>query len=185
MLRGVVEVGPIVEALVREHHPDVAPSAACFFRSVYGATVLQRQFKTRVLLQAGSAQWPRVTPAQDDGVCMTHFGYVWSPGEPPSVDALRAGTLPEMHVWLAEPQTQTLIDFSAGDFPAQAKALCGYDWPGRKPPRVFCGKRPPCGVVYEPHIQAIKFALALVPFAIPGGDRILNELVNGVGGCAA
>src|SRR5262249_18402555 len=31
----------------------------------------------RTIIQAGSAQWPRIRPEMDDGVSPTHFAYEW------------------------------------------------------------------------------------------------------------
>lgn len=68
----------------------------------------------RTLIQAGSAQWPRVQPHLDDGVSPTHFAYEWDP-QSAFARLVRSGTipvarradghlalcLPEIHVWLA------------------------------------------------------------------------------------
>lgn len=141
---------------------SMPPSARCFFYGVKTVLVL-RQAGVRVILQAGSCQWPRIRPDQDDGVCATHFGYVWSPREEPSRRAMRLGVMMEMHVWAADPEANEIIDFTSGFFPEQAKSIGGFDWPGDPPPPFFWGgpNIMPPGAHYEANIDAIKYAFLL------------------------
>lgn len=116
------------------------------------------------ILQAGTAYWPRLTPEQDDGTSdATQFGYQYTPG-PFNYVELARGKLPEMHVWAGVVASQTIIDLTAGYFPDQAKLLGGYDWPGVRPPNYYWGpaKDLPRGCVYEPHLEALKIACALI-----------------------
>jgi hypothetical protein len=152
-------------------------SARCFYYGIWTVEAI-RKAGLRVLLQAGSCRWPRIRHEQDDGVCATHFGYVWSPNEAPSQRALRLGVMPEMHVWAADPEANEIIDFSAGFFPEQAKALVGMDWPGDPPPPyLWSGPTTmPRGAQYEPSLDAIKFAL-LAAMKLYGGKYVKENLL--------
>lgn len=126
----------------------------------------------RTILQAGSAQWPRVPPAMDDGTSPTHFAYQWEPNrERPGGDAV-VGTrhdplvlsLPEVHVWLGCPDTGEIIDFSTGLWPLSCELALGLPWPGPLPPDYFWnfGSRRPAGVNYLPDRDAIDLVVALL-----------------------
>lgn len=123
----------------------------------------------RAILQAGTCMWPRVQPDQDDGVSSTHFSYVWSPDEPASIMAIMAGNLPEMHVWVARPDANEIIDITTGTLPIHARE-CGMDWPGDPPPDYLWDSQLPDGVVYSPEINAIGYALAVLK-GITDADR--------------
>ncbi len=131
----------------------------------------------RTLIQAGSAQWPRVPPELDDGVSPTHFSYQWCPGSDvarlvragifPAVrrgDGQLAFSLPEMHVWLGCPGTGELIDFSSGLWPAACKAATGLDWLAPPPPEYVwaLGDRLPAGARYAPCRDAIDLVVLLL-----------------------
>ena len=47
----------------------------------------------RTIIQAGSAQWPRVPPEMDDGESPTNFSYEWDP-DSPVARLFRAGVYP-------------------------------------------------------------------------------------------
>lgn len=114
----------------------------------------------RPKIQAGSMSWPIVTPEQDDGVSPTHFSYEWSPGSPESLMQLATGGLPEMHVWVALPDQNEILDFSTKSFPEEAKRH-GLVWRTPPPPDyLWCraGEQPP-RVHYKPDLQAIAFIL--------------------------
>jgi hypothetical protein len=114
----------------------------------------------RTIIQAGSAQWPRVPPDLDDGVSPTHFAYEWDAdsdfaalhrrGVVPVVeraDGHTAPSLPDMHVWLGCPDTEEIIDFSAGLWPAVCEATLGLPWLVPHPPEYLWafGSRLPRG----------------------------------------
>jgi hypothetical protein len=65
-------------------------------------------------------------------------------------------SLPEVHVWLGDPLRQELVDATTGFFPAQAMALQGMDWPGKKPPEwLWCrGRDIPDEACYTPSAEA-------------------------------
>ena len=131
----------------------------------------------RTLIQAGSAQWPRVPPELDDGVSDTHFGYEWDTqshfsrlvrsGVIPVMrraDGHLAPSLPEIHVWLGCPDTGEIIDFTTGLWPAACRATLGQEWLAPLPPPYFWnfGTRRPDGVNYLPARDAIDCVIALL-----------------------
>jgi hypothetical protein len=131
----------------------------------------------RTIIQAGSASWPRVPPELDDGQGPTHFSYEWDKDSDAArllrlglalvvrrADGLVACSLPEVHVWLACPETQELIDFSAGLLPAACKAAIGLEWLAPAPPDYLwaaCTALPD-GVSYRPSREAIDCVLAIL-----------------------
>jgi hypothetical protein len=119
----------------------------------------------RPVIQAGTASWPRLKlPEEDDGVIATHFSYQWSPDEPPSFLAMLNDMLPEMHVWVALPDRNEVIDFTTGYLPEQCEFVSGMEWTAPNPPPfVWCkADRLPPHTVYQPHIDAIDCALAVI-----------------------
>jgi hypothetical protein len=157
------------DALLAGHCLELAWQGYRIIRDTPGAP--------RTIIQAGSAQWPRVPPERDDGASPTHFAYEWHPdsevarlvqsGLVPLVkraDGLVAASLPEMHVWLGCPDTGEVIDFSAGMWPAACAATLGLDWPGPRPPDYFWnfGARLPAGVNYLPEREAIALVVAVL-----------------------
>lgn len=131
----------------------------------------------RTLIQAGSAQWPRVPPELDDGVSPTHFAYEWDP-QSAFARLVRSGTipvarradghlalsLPEIHVWLGCPDTGEIIDFTTGQWPAACRAALGLEWLAPLPPAYFWnfGTRRPHGVNYLAERDAIDCVIALL-----------------------
>lgn len=154
-----------VEARLAEH-PDKL-RAACILWAGMLVEVL-REDNIRACIQAGSASWPRVRPEQDDGVCMTHFSYVYTPGNGngllSTAYAVLTGArpLPEMHAWVGIPARSEIIDPTTGMWPEQCKALTGMDWPGDKPPPYFWGTAEDLErygpVQYKPHLAACRLA---------------------------
>tara|TARA_R100001594_G_scaffold36976_2_gene66861 strand:+ start:1490 stop:2017 length:528 start_codon:yes stop_codon:yes gene_type:complete len=113
--------------------PPGTIEAACLFWAKATCIVLEGR-GLRAIVQAGSAGWPRIDEADDDGEVNTHFSYVWEPDSPSSIAAVKAYRMPEMHVWAAMPDTQTIIDVTSGFQPGQCLTTLGMDWPGTKPP---------------------------------------------------
>lgn len=167
-------------ALVREarsfvarHWPEIEPQGACLFTA--GALIIcaarNPHFKgRRLILQAGTCSWPRLTPEQDDGLPTTpsHFTYQWEGLTARTMNRLAQGLLPEMHCWVGDPQRQELIDPLSGQFPAQCRALIGRDWPGIQPPDFFWGGPAdlPDRVCYEPDGVATQIAAQLLTQAL-------------------
>lgn len=131
----------------------------------------------RTVIQAGSAQWPRVPAELDDGECPTHFAYEWDPGSDVArlvvagiapvvwrADGHAAPSLPEMHVWLGCPDTGEIIDFTTGLWPLACKATLGLDWLALPPPEYVWtfGNRLPEGVRYVASREAIDCVIAIL-----------------------
>lgn len=155
--------GQIVQearALFRAKFSDMDEKSGCLFLSLCVILVAQK-YGLRLVPQAGSASWERVTPEQDDGICNTHFSYVWEPHSPNTQMALLMGLLPEMHVWAADPVAQEIIDLTTGDIPEQCEKLTGMDWPGNRPPDYIWhrGGDFPDGCFYEVDRVATEIAV--------------------------
>ena len=91
------------------------------------------------VLQAGSSNWPLLPRHLDDGVSSTHFGYVFEA----DVAKVRfaQGWLPEVHVWVVVPETETLIDMTTAYQPAQCRKMIGKEFhPESVPPPYFWDK---------------------------------------------
>jgi hypothetical protein len=128
--------------------------------------------KPRVCVQAGSAFWPRVPVEQDDGITSLNFGYQFDARHPLTLLALAGvllgrgsgAALPEMHVWLGLPDSQELIDFTAGQWPVQCQALLGEPWLTPTPPDfLWCpASELPERVYYRPQREATLLAGRLI-----------------------
>jgi hypothetical protein len=131
----------------------------------------------RTIIQAGGAQWPRVPADLDDGVSPTHFAYEWDSdselaqlfhlGIVPVMrraDGYVAPSLPEMHVWLACPDTGEVIDFTTRLWPAACEATLGMPWLAPHPPEYLWtfGTRLPEGVNYRASREAIDCVVRLL-----------------------
>ena len=130
----------------------------CLYYAHHTVATLRRHGYDAVI-QAGSLQWPRLKPEDDDGVVNTHFSYMWSPLTPASVVSMANGNLPEMHVWAGLVREQILIDFSTRHLTAAAAAL-GMPWTAAEPPtHLWCSAAAlPAGVVYRPDRDATVLA---------------------------
>lgn len=110
-------------------------------------------------IQAGNLQWPVVLPENDDGISNTHYAYMWDPTSPQSRWAVARGHLPEIHIWLGNPKTQEIIDFSTRHLKQAAQAH-GVTWnTPDPPPYIWCqGENLPPGVRYTPIREATIYA---------------------------
>lgn len=165
-----------VERSVRTAGRDPADPAAMLGMCLEWAWEGYRTIKAwpdapRTIIQAGSAQWPRIPEPMDDGVSPTHFAYEFQEdshlvrltlaGVVPVVqrhDGHVAASLPELHVWLGCPETQEIIDFTTGCWPATCKATTGLEWFAKPPPEyLWCrGDMRPDGANYRPSRKAIE-----------------------------
>lgn len=156
--------------------PKVDPSGACLYAAL-GVMAAAHVHGRRLVLQAGTAEWPRLRPDQDDGRAdtPTHFGYVWDPDAPltrawvagirPMTDDAQAVVLPEVHCWAGDPERQELVDPTSGRFPEQCRRLVGLDWPGDRPLRrtwLPVAEVHRLGAVYVPDERATRLLAALV-----------------------
>jgi len=154
------------------HWPTLEDSpGACLYLTWATVRALAEEGIGSVML-AGSATWPRLRPDQDDGVSMTHFGYVWDLNSDDTRLTLAVGeAFPELHVWAGIPETGEYVDLTAGSFPAQCLALIGMDWPGDLPPE-YLWARPdqfPEGVMYAPTRDGGDVALGYLRRALGHG----------------
>jgi hypothetical protein len=130
----------------------------------------------RAILQAGTAGWPYIADEDDDGVMPTHFTYMWDDACN-AMERLRAGmlngfvrdgkilaALPEIHIWVALPQTGEIIDMATGFWPEAAKEAMGVEWQCERPPAFLwaTAAQMPARARYEPSMSAIQFVLTLL-----------------------
>jgi hypothetical protein len=113
---------------------------------------------------AGTAKWQKEA---DTGSNDTHFAFEWAGGE----GDLRAALLPdgkkpmpEMHCWCWLPESQEVVDFSAGFVPELARVL-GFQWQQPLLPPRYIWARPKSlfpRSVYWPNRDATKVAIAML-----------------------
>lgn len=141
--------------IVDQAWPDAGP-ASCAYAALVLQDLAQRRHGLRLVFQAGDALWRRLSEAKDDGVSPTHFGYQWDPTSPLSQQALLEGRMPELHVWLGDPERQEVIDPTSGFFPEQSKRLIGLGWQNKRPPRYLWVhvSEIPDDAFYKPNAQA-------------------------------
>lgn len=161
-------------AAVRRDQPDL--TAQCLEFAWHGYQIIKAYAGApRTIIQAGSASWPRL--AVDDGVSPTHFSYEWNADAPvtrmflsgliplvPRNDGHMSASLPEMHVWLAVPESEEIIDFTTGLWPAACLSTIGHEWLAPRPPEYLWtfGSRLPAGVRYVPDHDAIDLVIAVL-----------------------
>ena len=156
-------------AITGIYGPDFKTSGqCCLYWMMAGIAAIRRHTGLLAIPQAGSVSWPIVTPELDDGVCATHFSMMWNT---PKEDAVGIGmaevsesavALPEMHCWIAIPETGEIVDFSTLYLPRIAEK-CGFKWRAQLPPRYLWTKarRLPERVFYEPNAAATRLAIQL------------------------
>ncbi len=144
------------------------PGQCLYYAHHTAATLWKHGFEA--VIQAGSLQWPRIRPEEDDGQVNSHFAYMWTPHDPASALAAALGNLPEIHVWVGILDRQELVDFSTRHLKTAATAR-GMTWTAADPPRYLWspGDQLPNWVVYEPNREATLYAC-----------KILQELFNSV-----
>src|SRR5579871_1368651 len=144
-----------------ESELDVA--ASCLPHAYFTLKHLRR-LGLDAIIQAGSASWPRILPEQDDGVCPTHFSYVFEAGHPETLRRLRAHSCPEMHAWVGVRGRGEVVDLTSRYFPVMCRKVIGMDWPGAPPPDFLWTsmRRLPAGVVYRADATANTVACRLL-----------------------
>jgi hypothetical protein len=160
--------------LARRTFPEMrGKTGACLVLS-WAVVEAARRHGVRLVLQAGSAYWPRVTDKTDDGDEPNVFEYRFEEHAPATVARVLAGELPEMHVWAADPETGELVDLTYGDQPAQCLELAGLTWKAPKPSPYFWGTpdRLPKLTSYEANVAAIQVTLAFLL-------RVIEDKKNG------
>ncbi len=134
----------------------------CLFYAHQAASVLWKH-RYRVVIQAGSLQWPRVRREEDDGQMNTHFSYMWTPGAYDSALSVAVGNLPEMHVWVGILDSQEIVDFTTRHLRAAGEAR-GMAWSAADPPPYLWSLAAalPDWVVYQPDRDASIYACTLL-----------------------
>jgi hypothetical protein len=134
----------------------------CLYYAHHTAAVLHKH-GYQATIQAGSLQWPRIRPEDDDGVMNTHFAYEWSPRDPASAISVAMGNLPEMHCWVGIVDRQEIVDFTTRHLKTAAVSL-GLAWSAAEPPtHLWCpAKGLPDWVVYRPNREASIYAAILL-----------------------
>lgn len=113
-------------------------AGACLYLA-WAVCTVAKAHGLRLLLQAGTACWVRVTDATDNGIEANVFGYEWHADSPQTIALLAANKMPEIHVWAADPVAAEIIDLTTGRWPAQCRKLLGVDWKAPKPPPFYWG----------------------------------------------
>ncbi len=150
--------------LVMARWPTLIHSNGACLYMTYGLMFVLTEMGKRPILQAGSCDWPRLTPEQDDGIAPNFYGFVWEPDSLDTFAWLLSNTLPEMHVWCGLPEDNEIIDLTCGTFPLHCRKTLGLDWPGHQPPDYLWCKcnEVPRGVTYIADERAMDVAYAFI-----------------------
>ena len=109
-------------------------NAACLYWAGMVCKEINKDIEgPRAIIQGGSMSWPCMGDV-DDGVSPTHFSYIFEAGDPQTHKQLKLGRLPEMHVWVAIPETQEIIDLTTKYLTYQAMDLANIKWTAAIPP---------------------------------------------------
>jgi len=119
------------------HKSDL--SDGCLILSWAVCVIASRMHGHKLVVRAGSAYWPRLNAATDDGVSPDRFGYEWEPGSANTSLRIAMRQFPELHVWAYDSENSAIIDLTTRSWPAQCKALIDHDWPGDVPPDFWWG----------------------------------------------
>lgn len=149
--------------LVKVHFPTapVDGGGACLYLA-WASCEAARQHGHKLLMLAGSAFWPRLTPETDDGGPQV-FGFQWEDGR--LVDPF---VMPEIHVWAGDPFAGEIVDLTVGSWPRRCRELIGHDWRAPKPPPFFWGRPSelPLWASYNSTKEAGQVALAMLRRAL-------------------
>lgn len=145
----ITEIEELIMSL--GNHPGL-----CFYYTKYIIDILKR-YGYNAVPQAGSMQWRRLK--EDDGVCATHFSYMWNPATPISTISMALGQLPEMHCWVGLIDEQEVVDFSTRHLKSAAAAI-GMEWTAEDPPQyLWCAVGDiPESAYYIPNREATIYA---------------------------
>ena len=153
----------LVRACYRQMNVPVREHAACLY---WGLATLAAAKKFGLLahgwrptLQGGTAGWKRIRPEEDDGVVFDMFSYVFEMS-PVTIQKIQNNELPEMHVWVACPVNQVVLDFTTGFAPRQCRETGGMEWTAPDPPphMIFTPSSLPDGAYYAPTMQGTQLA---------------------------
>lgn len=138
MSKGLDYIAECVRTLYKARYAHIEESAGCVMWAEATRRVLKEQLGIQAFVQAGTANWPLIPDELDDGVCCTHFGYVFE--APVAYYRFAQGLLPEMHAWVVLPEHEEIIDLTTGFQPMQCKRMIGKEFhPSvRPPPYLWC-----------------------------------------------
>jgi hypothetical protein len=147
--------------------PEKGPIGAyCLWWAYHTVKVLNRA-GIRAQIQAGTAYWPILTPAKDDGVSPNQFGYKFEYHE--AIFKVAQGKLPEMHVWAAVAEQSDshngfIIDVTTKYWPERCLKVIGREWLAPKPPDYLWvnSHQMPKFVNYYPELKAIELAYQII-----------------------
>jgi hypothetical protein len=144
---------------------DLGPIGGyCLWWAYHTVEVLKRA-GLKAQIQAGTAYWPIVTAAQDDGISPNQFGYKFEYNVGAALKII-GGVLPEMHVWaaIAEDGGGTIIDVTTKYWPERCLRMIGQVWRASKPPDYLwvTAKSMPPLVTYHADMDAIKLAYQIL-----------------------
>ena len=166
--RLVADARTLYERMAADLGRPVPATHACLYHAIALQMLLARRHGIETMLQAGTAQWPMCRPEEDDGIRNTHFAYQWDGIDDSKVmTCLINAQLPELHVWLAHRDPDTIIDPTTGTWPERA-ALDGQTWTGPVPPSFLWHTQEelaalvtdqyPLGITYQCDVTACQVA---------------------------
>lgn len=169
-------------ALVGKLWPEMQNISAgrCVHTSLCLMVLAIKAYGYQLLPQGGSMFWRFVPQAMDDGKIDTYFGYEWQGFTTEAIRYFASGNLPEMHVWLCDPQTKEVIDPTTFDLPKQAKESKGFDWHTDLPPDYLWTefRSLPKDALYRPSPGACYAALELLSPDSPLGLHVREYFIN-------
>lgn len=150
-------------SLMHARWPGVSSRPGCCVFASLALGVALRSNGINAIPQAGTCYWPRITQEQDDGVSPNVFGYCWEPDSINTILKIARDELPEIHAWVALPQTNEIIDITTRHLKEQCETLATLKWTAPDPPDYLwehCLKLPDY-VLYKPDTRAIKYLISL------------------------
>lgn len=104
---------------------DIDPAGHCLFSAAASLLILWARGHRNYILQAGSAFW-RAEEQTPEGLDPLMFGYQYD--KDIALAYLAKGMMPEMHCWVGDPTTNTVLDITSRDQVIQAKRTASIDW---------------------------------------------------------
>lgn len=86
------------------------------------------------------------------------FSFMFEPEHPVSVWARAASKLPEMHIWVALPESREIVDITTGNLPKELQHRLQLEWKSEPPPDFLWSRSVHPNSRYEPVSQASIYA---------------------------
>lgn len=159
-------MGRVVDHLNRHGMARNLPGH-CLLWSYYACEVLA-EYGLDVVIQAGSAWWPRIPLEQFDEVESSHFSYQFDSALAYTQVATGVA-FPAIHCWVVhriqglDGDTYCVVDFSTKYLPQQCRELVGEEWTAPTMDYLWATGRElaEMHVLYAVHPEASRLALAL------------------------